>query len=60
MLLREIRRAMGMSQQVLADKMKVNRVSVTQIETGHRRAWPAFKKRAAEVLKTSEDVLFDE
>lgn len=60
MLLKEVRQAKGWSQQTLADKMEINRVSVTQIETGVRQPWPAFRAKAAEILETSEDVLFGE
>ncbi|MBV1734240.1 MAG: helix-turn-helix domain-containing protein [Candidatus Desulforudis sp.] len=42
----------------LATLMGLHPSSLSQIERGHRKSWPAFREKAAKALGLSKDELF--
>lgn len=53
-----IRLARGLSAAELARRVGCHRSLVSKIEHGHIAAWPAFRRRTAEVLQVDEELLF--
>lgn len=44
----------------LATLMGIHPSSLSQVERGHRKAWPAFRQKAAKALGITEEELFFE
>lgn len=59
MVLKQIRENVGYSQQELADKASVSRVSISRYETGKRSIPVPIAKRIAEALGIKWERLFD-
>jgi transcriptional regulator with XRE-family HTH domain len=53
-----IRQARGMSGAELARRCGIHRSLVSKLEHGRITSWPAFRRRAAEVLGVDEQLLF--
>lgn len=53
-----IREARGLTGAELARRLRVHRSWVSRIERGRAEPWPAFRRRAAEVLGVDEQLLF--
>lgn len=58
MKLSKARKKRGLTQSQMAQKMGVSRCAVAQVEVGIRKSWPAFRRKAAEVLDMDEERLF--
>ena len=58
--LKKIREAEGISQTLLAARLRVGQGTVSEIENGKRYAWPKLRRRMARILGVRESELFDE
>ena len=58
MKLREAREAVDLQQKQFARLVGYRPSSISQVETGARRAWPALRQRCSEVLGVPESELF--
>jgi transcriptional regulator with XRE-family HTH domain len=58
--LRRVRMASGLSQVEFARLLRVAQADVSTIETGRRSPWPAFRRKAADVLRMPEADLFED
>lgn len=56
--LKQARETLGLSQAELGRRIKISPSCVSQVENGHRRPWPRFRRRCARVLKVTESELF--
>jgi transcriptional regulator with XRE-family HTH domain len=52
------RRRQGLTGTELARKMKVSRGQVSEVERGHRRPGPDFRRKAARALRVPEEALW--
>ncbi len=57
--IKQIRESLGLSQQVLAEKLGISRPSISQIENGERKVCAEELKRLAEIFNISTDALLD-
>jgi transcriptional regulator with XRE-family HTH domain len=57
-LLELYRRQKGLTGRDLARKIHYVTNIISQVETGCRRSWPAFRDRVCEVLQVPEDAIF--
>ena len=55
---KEVRGTAGLSQGDLAQLVGLSQPALSQIERGHRAAWPRIRRQLSEALGTSEVELF--
>jgi putative transcriptional regulator len=54
-----IRRNLGLSQVELAGRVGIHPTAIVQVERGHRKPWPSFRKLIAAELGVLEEELFN-
>ena len=57
--IRKLRGQVGLSQEDLAKRLKISRVAVSQIESGHRKISAEETAKLAKVFNTTSDILLD-
>lgn len=55
-----IRRNADLSQVEVGQRIGIHPTAITQIERGHRKAWPKLQRQLAEVLQVPIKLLFHE